>query len=111
FTMTQVAQVTFTLPAGTGTLGVFWIEGYGGGIFVPFRDGTNGTGSYGGGRYLYDTIKGADLGGTDTEMVLDFNYAYHPSCYYNERWVCPLAPPQNHLQFPVPAGETLLKTI
>ncbi|MEL6269076.1 MAG: DUF1684 domain-containing protein [Chloroflexota bacterium] len=111
FTMTQIAQVTFTLPTGTGTLGVFWIEGYGGGIFVPFRDSTNGSGSYGGGRYLYDTIKGADPGATETMMLLDFNYAYHPSCYYNERWVCPLAPPQNHLNIPVPAGETLLDTI
>lgn len=111
FVMKQVAEVSFTLPTGTGQLGVFWIEGYGGGIFLPFRDSTNGKTTYGGGRYLYDTIKGADLGTTATAMVLDFNYAYHPSCYYNERWVCPLAPPNNRLAFAIPTGEQLLETI
>lgn len=109
FTMVQVAQVSFDLPTGRGQLGVFWIEGYGGGIFVPFRDATNSESTYGGGRYLYDSIKGADLGATCDNMLLDFNYAYHPSCYYNERWVCPLAPPQNKLTFPVVAGERLLE--
>src|SRR5262249_44805223 len=43
-------------------LTVYWIEGYGGGLFLPFRDGTSGAETYGGGRYLIDTIKGADLG-------------------------------------------------
>lgn len=105
FEITQMGTVTLTLPTGSGNLGVFWIEGYGGGVFLPFGDVTNGTITYGGGRYLYDTIKGVDLGTTETEMILDFNYAYHPSCYYNERWVCPLAPPQNRLDFAVAAGE------
>jgi uncharacterized protein (DUF1684 family) len=83
--------------------------GYGGGVFLPFRDATNNRQTYGGGRYLYDTIKGADLGTAQGGIVLDFNYAYHPSCYYNPRWVCPLAPPQNILDFPVTAGEMLLR--
>ena len=112
FTMRQIGAVTFEVPSGTGTLGVYWIEGYGGGVFLPFRDATNKKTTYGGGRYLYDTIKGADLG-TDfvkDTMVLDFNYAYHPSCYYNYRWVCPLAPPQNTLDIPIEAGEMLLET-
>ena len=43
-------------------LALYWLEGYGGGLFLPFKDLTNGAGTYGGGRYLYDTIKGADLG-------------------------------------------------
>ena len=85
--------------------GLFWIAGYGGGLFLPFGDVTNGRQTYGGGRYLYDTIKGADLGATLDEMVLDFNYAYHPSCHYNPRWVCPLAPPESKLPFPILAGE------
>jgi uncharacterized protein (DUF1684 family) len=84
---------------------VYWIAGYGGGLFLPFRDATNASTTYGGGRYLYDTIKGADLGAGNDELVLDFNYAYHPSCCYNPRWVCPLAPPQNRLSFAVEAGE------
>jgi uncharacterized protein (DUF1684 family) len=104
-TLRQFGQVSFELPTGTGSLGLFWIAGYGGGAFLPFRDATNGQETYGGGRYLYDTIKGADLGAVGDQIVLDFNYAYHPSCHYNPRWVCPLAPPQNHLDFPIPAGE------
>ena len=103
----QFAQVTFEVPTGSGTLGLFWIDGYGGGLFLPFRDTTNGSITYGGGRYLYDTIKGADLGAGLDEILLDFNYAYHPSCFYNPRWVCPLAPPQNRLEFPVMAGEII----
>ena len=107
FTMRQIATVNVDLPTGHGSLGVYWIEGYGGGIFLPFRDETNNNTTYGGGRYLYDTIKSADLGTTDTTMQLDFNYAYHPSCCYNDDWVCPLAPPQNTLSFAVPVGERL----
>lgn len=108
FTMRQIGQVHFELPTGSGTLGVFWIAGYGGGVFIPFRDATNQQTTYGAGRYLYDTIKGADLGMEGDKMVLDFNYAYHPSCSYNHRWVCPLAPPQQHVAFPIEAGEKLL---
>src|SRR4029077_20655991 len=84
----QFARVTFDLPTGSGSLGLYWIAGYGGGVFLPFRDATCGKSSYGGGRYLYDTIKGADLGAGLDEILLDFNYAYHPSCFYNPRWVC-----------------------
>ena len=40
-------------------------------------------------------------------VVLDFNYAYHPSCAYDPRWVCPLAPPENQLALPVRTGERL----
>ena len=65
----QFAQVTFDLPTGSGTLGLFWIAGYGGGVFLPFRDATNGNTTYGGGRYLYDTIKGADLGTGHDEII------------------------------------------
>ena len=95
--------------AGSGhaeaRLTLYWIEGYGGGLFLPFGDATNGTTTYGGGRYLYDTIKGADLGATSEQIVLDFNYAYNPSCSYSPKWVCPLAPKENILPFPVNAGE------
>ena len=104
-TLKQFGQVSFELPTGAGSLGLFWIAGYGGGVFLPFRDATNGRETYGGGRYLYDTIKGADLGTVGDQIILDFNYAYHPSCHYNPRWVCPLAPPQNRLDFAIPVGE------
>jgi uncharacterized protein len=103
----RCAEVTFTLPTGTGRLSLFWLVGYGGGLFLPFGDATNTTATYGGGRYLFDTIKGVDLGATETEIMLDFNYAYNPSCAYNPRWVCPLTPPENRLSFPITAGEKL----
>jgi uncharacterized protein len=107
FSYRRFGQVTFTLPTGTGRLSLFWINGYGGGLFLPFGDATNRKSTYGAGRYLYDTIKGADLGATTNSLVLDFNYAYNPSCTYNERWICPLAPRENLLDFPIPVGEKL----
>lgn len=93
-----------------GMLEVFWLEVYGGGVFIPFRDATCGRSTYGGGRYLLDTIKGADLGSTpDGRLVLDFNFAYHPSCHYSHRWSCPLAPPGNRIEVPIEAGERMLE--
>lgn len=92
-----------------GPLTLWWIEAYGGGLFLPFRDGTCGRGSYGGGRYLTDTVKGTfgrgvTLLGRD-RVRLDFNYAYNPSCAYDDRWACPLAPLENRLTPPIEAGE------
>jgi uncharacterized protein (DUF1684 family) len=107
FAYRRFAQVTFDLPTGSGRLSLFWIMGYGGGVFLPFGDATNRNITYGAGRYLYDTIKGADLGAGLSDIVLDFNYAYNPSCTYNPRWVCPLAPRENVLPFPIPAGEKM----
>jgi hypothetical protein len=86
---------------------VYWLAGYGGGVFIPFRDATSGTATYGGGRYLWDSVKGADLGSVGDELVLDFNYAYHPSCTYDPQWSCPLAPRDNWLDIPIEAGERL----
>jgi len=62
---------------------------------------------YGGGRYLLDTAKGSWLGGDAESLTLDLNYAYHPSCRYNPRWQCPLAPPGNTITARVEAGERL----
>jgi uncharacterized protein len=90
-----------------GELTVYWIAGYGGGIFLPFADGTSGKETYGGGRYLLDGIKGADLGMSGGKLVLDFNFAYSPSCAYSPRWSCPLAPPHNRLPKAVRAGERM----
>ena len=90
-----------------GELIVYWIAGYGGGIFLPFADATSGKETYGGGRYLLDGIKGADLGMSGDKLVLDFNFAYNPSCAYSPRWSCPLAPPHNRLTKAVRAGERM----
>jgi uncharacterized protein (DUF1684 family) len=93
--------------AGQVRLDVYWLEGYGGGLFVPFADATSGKETFGAGRYLLDTVKGSDLGTEDGLLVLDFNFAYQPSCSYDSRWVCPLAPPANRLDVRVEAGERL----
>jgi uncharacterized protein len=86
-----------------GELDLWWLSAYGGGLFLPVKD--SGDGSYGGGRYLLDTVKGADLGGDRRELVVDLNFAYQPSCAYDESWACPLAGPTNTLTVPVPVGE------
>lgn len=90
-------------------LPVFWMAGYAGGLFIPFRDATAGRETYGAGRYLFDSVKGADLGGdyAKGELLLDFNLAYHPSCAYDPRWNCPLAPPESRISMPIRVGERL----
>lgn len=96
------------LPTPYGALTLFWLLGYGGGLFLPFRDGTSGHETYGGGRYLTDTAKGTFGRGLTldgTSAVLDLNYAYNPSCAYSSAAACPLAPPENHLTARVEAGE------
>ncbi|HKB94881.1 MAG TPA: DUF1684 domain-containing protein [Gaiellaceae bacterium] len=105
FPFRRFARVAFDL----GTLDLYWLEGYGGGVFLPFADATSGTETYGAGRYLLDTVKGSDLGSRGGRLVLDFNFAYNPSCSYDDAWACPLCPPANRLAVPVRAGERLLQ--
>lgn len=105
-----IGRVHFTVGQEAVMLTMYWLDVYGGGLFLPFRDTTCPGESYGGGRYLFDTVKGSDFlpapGGNDWKrIVLDFNYAYNPSCAYNDAWVCPLAPVENRLQVPLRAGE------
>jgi uncharacterized protein (DUF1684 family) len=76
-------------------------------MFLPLRDGTAGETSYGGGRYLLDTAKGADLGLAGSKLIIDLNFLYHPSCRYSNRWQCPLPPPQNTISGQIHAGEKL----
>ncbi len=90
---------------GIGDLDVWWLESYGGGVFLPLRDPSPDT--YGGGRYVLDTVKGADLGGdaAASRLVVDLNFAYNPSCAYSPRWSCPLAPPGNTVTVALAGGE------
>lgn len=101
----RIGMVRFSLGGQQHRLTVFWVHAYGGGIFLPFSDATSRTTSYPGGRYLLDTIKGADLGEDQGRLVLDFNYANNPSCAYNAHWDCPLTPPENVLSVEIAAGE------
>lgn len=109
FAFQRIGLVRLGGPLAGASLSVFWMEGYAGGLFLPFRDATSGSETYGAGRYLLDTIKGADLGIDlrSRELMLDFNLAYHPSCAYDPRWNCPLAPRENWLSIPLPVGERL----
>ncbi|MGH2753389.1 MAG: DUF1684 domain-containing protein [Actinomycetota bacterium] len=102
---TRFADAHFFVHGSELTLALYWLDGYGGGLFLPFRDLTAGAETYGAGRYLLDTVKGADLGSKGDRLVLDFNFAYNPSCAYDPRWVCPLAPPANRLDVSIRAGE------
>lgn len=104
-TLRRAGILHFELDGRPLQLTAFWLTGYGGGLFVPFRDRTSGVTSYGGGRYLIDTVKHADLGSEGRRLVLDFNYAYAPSCAHDPRWVCPLAPRENDLDLEIIAGE------
>jgi uncharacterized protein (DUF1684 family) len=91
---------------GLGDLDAWWLASYGGGLFVPVKDATAGHQTYGAGRYLLDTVKGADLGSTPSgALIVDLNFAYNPSCAYDPAWMCPLAPPGNTLAVPVRGGE------
>lgn len=114
----RAARVAFTLDGSPAELTMYWIDVYGGGLFLAFRDATCPAESYGGGRYLFDTVKGSDLIRLDQpaddpvatglpggRILLDFNYAYNPSCAYDPRWVCPLAPNENRLPQAIRAGE------
>jgi uncharacterized protein (DUF1684 family) len=108
----RVASLRFRLAGTECALTVLGLVGYGSGLFLPFRDGTSAAETYGGGRYLFDTVKGTDGGCLEVTtgsalVTIDFNYAYHPSCVHSVRWACPLAPPENRLTVPVRAGERL----
>jgi uncharacterized protein len=105
YRFTRFGSASFELDGHGHSLELYWLEGYGGGLYVPFADDTSDRTSYGGGRYLLDTVKGADLGTQRDRLVLDFNFAYNPSCAYDPHWVCPLAPPANRLPVAIRAGE------
>ena len=62
-------------------------------------------GTYGGGRYLLDTSKGAHLGAADDGLVVDLNFAYNPSCAYDPAWACPLAQAENTVPVGLDVGE------
>lgn len=74
-------------------------------LFIPFKDKTNEKETYGGGRYIDAEIL------PDYKMVLDFNMAYHPSCAYNEKFVCVLPPRENMMDIEIRSGEKNFKQV
>ena len=107
--LTRIGWVAVPFATGERRLGVYWMAGYAGGLFLPFRDATSGHETYGAGRYLLDGAKSADLGAglAPGSLILDFNFAFQPSCAFDPRWACPLAPPENRLDIRVEAGERI----
>jgi uncharacterized protein len=105
----RIGSVEIPFADGARRLSLFWMAGYSGGLFLPFRDATNGTETYGAGRYLIDSAKSADLGGDADAgtLLLDFNFAFQPSCAFDPKWACPLPPPENRLDVPIRAGERI----
>ncbi len=73
-------------------------------FFLPFRDKSSGSSTYGGGRFLDIPI--TDVLGN--KVVIDFNLAYHPYCAYNHTYICPVPPKENTLDIEILAGEKLL---
>lgn len=100
----RLGVVDFDRDGQSYRLPIYWADSYGGGWFLPFRDATSGDTTFGSGRYLIDGAKGADLGTVDGRLVLDFNYAYHPSCVWGD-WLCPLPTAEARLDLAVTVGE------
>jgi uncharacterized protein (DUF1684 family) len=105
FPFSKVGTARFSLSGEEQSLALLWNEGYGGGLFVSFQDETSGNETYPAARYLLDTVKGAELGTHQGQLVFDLNFAYNPSCAYDSSWACPLAPPESRLTIAVRAGE------
>lgn len=68
-------------------------------LFFNFKDPTNGTQTYGAGRFL--TTHGVQ----DGSVILDFNTATNPYCAYTNYATCPLPPAENRLPVAILAGE------
>lgn len=107
YRLVDAGTARMTLRGNDIVLRVLWLGDYAGGLLLTCRDATSGAETYGAGRYLLDTAKGADLGDEQGALIVDFNFAYQPSCAYDPHWNCPLPPRENWLTIPVRAGERL----
>jgi uncharacterized protein len=105
FAFSRIGHARFELGGAKHVLELHWNEGYGGGLLLVVADATSGRETYDGGRYVLDTVKGADLGNDGAELVVDFNFAFNPSCAFDPSWACPLAPPANRLPLRLEVGE------
>jgi len=96
--------LTFDIEGETYNLNIYQgeenmqTEGFENYLFLPFLDDTNGSESYGGGRYIDLRIPEGD------SITIDFNRAYNPYCVYNEKFSCPIVPRINYLPLEIKAG-------
>lgn len=101
----KYGELRFKLGTRQHSLGVYQSEAlsqtekYRNYLLIPFTDMTNGTATYGGGRYIDFEIPSSEL------VTLDFNLAYNPSCAYSNRFNCPIPPRENRINAKIVAGE------
>lgn len=81
------------------------VEEYQDYLFIPFKDPSNGTVTYGGGRYIECRLGDLVKKDGQTVMILDFNKCFNPYCAYSDGYNCPVPPRENHLPILVTAGE------
>ncbi len=93
-----IGKVTFDYNEQTHSLDV------GANGFTMVADETTGDSTYGGGRYIY-----LDLPKENGAVEIDFNKLYNPPCSFNNYTTCLYPPRQNHLDFPLSAGEMITK--
>lgn len=98
---TRLGTVALTVDGAGWTVTV--LDDGDGNPFIPFRDGTSGSETYEGGRYVDLVIE------QDGTATVDFNDARNPWCVYDEEYVCPLPPPENTTHVPIRAGERALE--
>ena len=92
--------------AGEAVSLIIYVDPYEGDLFVPFKDASNGKETYGAGRYL-DSHRPSLTQLSETEIEIDFNFAYNPFCAYSPQYSCPLPPSENWLKVPIRAGEKI----
>lgn len=98
--MRYLGDLSFRIGSRVLALRLFHAgEGVGTNVFLPFRDATSGSESYGPGRYLTLELTEND------EYELDFNRAFNPYCAYTDAYECAFPPAENDLPVPVRAGE------
>ena len=101
----KYGEVHFTIDEKELKLNIYKNElptiGYENHLFLPFLDKTNGSTSYGGGRFI-DVLTTDEL--SDGSIEIDFNKAYNPYCAYSDRYSCPITPRENFLDLEINAG-------
>ena len=95
----KVGQVKFQVNGEAAALQVYESVDHPGSYFILFVDATAPGESYGAGQYMEPEETHAG------ELMIDFNLAYNPYCAFNDRWSCPIPPPENRLRVRIEAGE------
>ena len=93
-----MGTLSFEIEATTHQL--LAVDGGKGKLFIVFADYTNGSETYGGGRFLY-----VDIPRANQPAILDFNRAENPICGFSDYATCPLPRKENFLPLAVKAGE------